>query len=89
MWENVGIYRNDTSLRKALSDIENIQNEFGKNSQCSSKEEYELRNMIITAGLIVVSALERKESRGAHYRLDYLNADQMAKHSLIINKKGE
>lgn len=88
MWENVGIYRDNQTLNNALREIHLLEKEFCYNDKCNSKEEYELRNMIITAKLIVISAQHRKESRGAHYRLDYQQTDTNAKHSLIqINKE--
>ena len=37
---------------------------------CNSISEYELRNMIYVAKCIINSALQRKESVGAHYRSD-------------------
>ena len=84
MWENVGIYRNETSLQNALKDIENLEQEFNKPDICQSKEEYELRNMLIIAKIITKCALQRKESRGAHYRTDYLQTDTTAKHSEAV-----
>ena len=81
MWENVGIYRNETSLQNALRDIEDIEKEFNKPDFCANKEEYELRNMLIVSKIITKCALQRKESRGAHYRTDYLQTDEIAKHS--------
>ena len=54
-----------------------------------SKEEYELKNMITNAELIINSALNRKESRGAHYRVDYLNTNEICEHSMLIKKEGE
>ena len=45
--------------------------------------------MLTTAKLIVKSALNRKESRGAHYRTDYLNTSPKGEHSVIIKNKGE
>lgn len=83
MWNNVGIFRSEETLQKALQDIKNIEKEFGKNDFCSSAEEYDLRNMIITSKLIIKSALQRKESRGAHYRTDYLQTDKVGIHSYI------
>ena len=45
--------------------------------------------MLIVAKIIVNSALNRKESRGAHYRLDYLNTNEECIHSHISKKDGE
>ena len=83
MWNNVGIFRSEKTLQQALNDVENIEKEFGKKDFCSSIEEYDLRNMIITSKLIIQSALQRKESRGAHYRTDYLQTNQNCEHSYI------
>ena len=83
MWQNVGIFRDENSLNQALSDIEQIENEFNKGDYCANIEEYELRNMLITSKLVIKSALQRKESRGAHYRTDFLQTDKVAKHSEI------
>jgi L-aspartate oxidase len=83
MWQNVGIFRDENSLNQALCNIEQIENEFNKGDYCVNIEEYELRNMLITSKLVVKSALQRKESRGAHYRTDFLQTDKTAKHSEI------
>ena len=75
MWEKVGIVRTESSLMKALSDIENIETEFKKYnksfSKCSNLSEYELRNLIYVSKCIINFALARKESVGAHFRADY------------------
>lgn len=81
MWENVGIYRNEKTLTKALNNICEIENSVSATP--NSIEEYELNNMITVAKLITTSALNRKESRGAHYRTDYLQTDSIAKHNVI------
>lgn len=39
--------------------------------------------MLITSKLVAKSALQRKESRGAHYRTDFLQTDKVARHSEI------
>jgi L-aspartate oxidase len=43
----------------------------------------ELRNLVQVAKLIINSALERKESRGLHYTLDYPNLDSEAKVTIL------
>ena len=86
MWENVGIFRNRETLEKALEKIAELKTKFNREYLCATINEYELRNMLITAELVVKSAFNRKESRGAHYRTDYPDIDNVCEHS-IINKK--
>jgi succinate dehydrogenase / fumarate reductase flavoprotein subunit len=49
------------------------------------EEALELENMLKTAETIVFSALQRKESRGAHYRSDFpeRNDAKWLKHTLV------
>jgi L-aspartate oxidase len=89
MWNNVGILRDEFSLNNAIEAIKAISSKFTYESKCFSKEEYELRNMITVAQLIAESALNRKESRGAHYRTDFTSAYENAEHSIIAKKEGE
>ena len=89
MWTGVGIYRSEQSLNTAKEGLNKISKEFDRTDFCSKKDEYELRNMLIVSKLIVDSALNRKESRGAHYRLDYLNTNEKCEHSIISKNKGE
>ena len=89
MWSGVGIFRNEQVMKSAQDNIAKLSKEFNREDKCLSKDEYELRNMLITAELIVRSALNRKESRGAHYRVDYLNTNEVCEHSLIVKNKGE
>lgn len=88
MWKNVGIYRTQKGLESALEEIDKMKNEVDEN-YCTSVEDYELKNMLQVARLIVSACINRKESRGAHYRLDYLTTDETANHSIIDRKEGE
>lgn len=89
MWENVGIFRDGNNLQIAQDKVQRLINQFKIEYKCSTKEEYELRNMLITANLVIKSALNRKESRGSHYRIDYPNTKDICEHSLVIKNKGE
>lgn len=71
MWDKVGIFRDELSLKSALVEINKLILNFNREYKCLSKEEYEFRNMLIVAKAITVSALNRHESRGAHCRKDY------------------
>ena len=83
MWNYVGIIRNEKNLLKAGEELLQIEKEFNKKDVCNDKNEYELRNMLTIAKVIVESALFRKESRGSHFREDYPQTNEDAKHSYI------
>lgn len=87
MWDYVGILRNENSLSIANEKLQTIKAKFPTEAACTTKEEYELKNMITVAQLIINSALKRKESRGAHFREDYQTTKDVAQHNCMI--KGE
>jgi L-aspartate oxidase len=79
-WQHCGIARTGDSLAAAIQKL----NQDVPAEPCSSVADYELRNMHSVARLIALSALARRESRGAHYRLDYPQKDDSyAKHSVV------
>jgi L-aspartate oxidase len=52
-----------------------------------SNDLIELRNLVLTAELIVSCALARKESRGLHFSLDYPDLAKEAKDTILVPKK--
>ncbi len=73
MWDYVGIVRSDNRLQKAHERCQLMTRdimEFYKKNPVRS-DVIELRNMAITADLLIKSAIMRKESRGLHYNIDY------------------
>jgi L-aspartate oxidase len=86
MWDKVGIIRDEEGLKKAKEEVEKLSKEFKRNKKCLNQDEYEYRNMLTAAALIIESALGRKESRGAHSRADYKNKLEVSEHSNIVKK---
>ena len=71
MWNNVGIIRSEESLLLAQNEVNKLKTAFMRTRKCLNQDEYEYRNMLTVAGLIIEGALNRKESVGAHCRSDY------------------
>jgi L-aspartate oxidase len=69
----VGIVRSDLRLHRAWNRLDILYEETEKLFKVSkpSRELCELRNIINVAYLIMRQAMERKESRGLHYTIDY------------------
>ena len=90
MWDYVGIVRSDVRLERAFRRITLLENEienFYKRTKITVPL-LELRNLVTTAKLIVLSAMKRKESRGLHFTTDYPDQDDRhwKKNTILVNK---
>jgi len=73
MWDYVGIVRTHKRLERARHRVDLLKNEvheYYSNYQVGP-DLLELRNLLTVADLIVESAMQRRESRGLHWTLDY------------------
>jgi len=85
MWDFVGIVRTTKRLERALHRVELLQREiddYYRNFKVSNNL-LELRNLVQVAELIIRCAMERKESRGLHYTLDYPDTLPEAKLTIL------
>jgi succinate dehydrogenase / fumarate reductase flavoprotein subunit len=80
---NAQVFRTGDSLNEALADIRGLQKRYrnasvqdkGKLFNTDLLEAIELGFLLDIAEVTVVAAINRKESRGGHYREDYPNRD--------------
>jgi succinate dehydrogenase/fumarate reductase flavoprotein subunit len=79
MWEKAGIVRGEARLMEVLSELRRLRGE-ASSLRVSSGDDMrvalEIPMALDAAELIVSAALERKESRGAHFREDYPDEDE-------------
>lgn len=90
MWDLVGIVRSDFRLSRAMSRIALIREEVEEYYRRTrlTPELIELRNIAVTAWLIVMCARHRKESRGLHYNTDYPERDdRFWRHDTIMRNE--
>ncbi|MGC8709555.1 MAG: succinate dehydrogenase/fumarate reductase flavoprotein subunit [Thermoplasmata archaeon] len=99
MQEKVGIFRNEKDLLDALKIVKSLQERFRNVYVEDRVMEYntnlftylELDNLLEVAEVVILGAIARKESRGAHYRTDYPKRDDVnwMKHTIAQKVNGE
>ncbi|MBM4331576.1 MAG: FAD-binding protein [Deltaproteobacteria bacterium] len=99
MWDAVGLIRNEEGLKGALAEFRRMEEEELPNITLATPsrrynreffETMELANLLKVAKAVATSALNRTESRGAHFREDYPKWDNRnwLKHLQINQRDG-
>ena len=78
MSKNLGVLRNAEGMREALRTIIDLE---------KSAETLRFKNVLTTAKLIAIAALNRKESRGGHFRTDFPEENTAWKRRTLLTLK--
>jgi len=97
MQNHVGIFRNEEDLKRGLGELELLNARVARLKVDGSRLfnpgwhlARDLKSMLTVSEAVAVSAQARKESRGAHSRIDYPNYDESwARHHNIIVRDGD
>jgi succinate dehydrogenase / fumarate reductase flavoprotein subunit len=94
----VGIFRTEGDLQKALGELEKLKPRLDRMRADGTRMfnpgwhlTRDLRSMALIAEAVTRSALARRESRGAHSRIDYPNFDEAwgTQNNIIANQNGQ
>ena len=97
MQNYVGIFRTEDDLKQGLSEIEKLKDRVRRVHVEGSRLfnpgwhlARDLKSMLTVSEAVTMSALERKESRGAHSRIDFPQYDEKwSKLNNIVSRDGE
>jgi succinate dehydrogenase / fumarate reductase flavoprotein subunit len=99
MWEHCGVVRNEERLQRGLQKLFDLKDAAANVDVRPSVEGYkdlalalDLRGSLMAAEATIRSAMERRESRGAHQRDDYLeesNPDLKVNFVVKLDENGD
>ena len=92
MWRDVGILRTAESLTSAIATLSGLEAQLARVGVADGDRAFNLswhdwlnlKNLIEVSRVIARSALAREDSRGAHYREDHPETDDLASSSYIV-----
>ena len=97
MQDNVGIVRREDEMKQAMDALQSLKQR-SDHAAAFGNREYnngwhtclDLPNMLSVSEAVAWSALDRRESRGAHFRDDYPSKDEAhSKHNTVIRKAAD
>ncbi len=79
MWDDVGILRNETGLRRATEELTRLESELDRTGVVDGDRTFNLtwhdwlnlKSLLLVSRAVTAAALRRENSRGAHFREDY------------------
>jgi succinate dehydrogenase / fumarate reductase flavoprotein subunit len=99
MFEDVGVYRDEKGMKSAIEKVHEWKERFkqvritdtGRIFNTELLNAWELGNMLEISDVVAECALNRKESRGGHSRVDFPKRDDInwLKHTLAWNRNGK
>jgi fumarate reductase flavoprotein subunit len=92
MWEDVGILRDAQGLQRALARLAELDAQLGvtgladgdRGFNLSWHDWMNLRSLLAVSRVIATSALEREDSRGAHFREDHPDTGDLPSSTYIV-----
>jgi aspartate oxidase len=96
MTEHAGVVRDETGLRKGLSELDDLENRMtnvGVHPHIAGFQDlahaFDLKAAVLAARATLESALERREIRGCHNRSDYPKLDDSLRVNLVWSGPGQ
>jgi len=87
MWRTAGLLRDEQTLREGLNERDAIEASLARMAQQNRRNRrlFEAQSLLTVSRAILLSALARTESRGAHFREDHPRRDDanFRKHSIL------
>jgi len=88
MWRSAGVERARNELDEALGNI-TFWCRYVMDKEFDRPAGWQLQNMLTAARLVVMSARQRQESRGAHYRTDFPEPSKDWERHIVVCRSGE
>ncbi|WP_245831841.1 FAD-binding protein [Oceanobacillus senegalensis] len=93
MWYHANVVRSEKNLKAALEEIKALESDLSFANLVENKHSRKLaikaRNFIQLSNILLQAMLERRESRGAHYREDYPVQNPNFNKRLFISQKND
>lgn len=91
LWYHANVVRSEKGLTAALEEIRNLEQAVDLPLLISRPDKrqlaFKVRNFLMLSQVLLLAMLERRESRGAHYREDYPEEDEAFSRRLFVSAR--